>query len=129
MEVVCQRCAGLDVHKAIIVACVRLVEDNKGQRTCPVGVHADDAHMVPRRACGAIGQKFGHGLISTRRADSRKQSTTTVAMFPTAITRAICLDDFNRDSVIVCRDSEGERLAGRDDDLGPGLRIASGILC
>ena len=32
MEVVCQRCAGLDVHKAIIVACVRLVEDNKIKR-------------------------------------------------------------------------------------------------
>ena len=32
MEVVCQRCAGLDVHKAIIVACVRRVEDNKIKR-------------------------------------------------------------------------------------------------
>jgi transposase len=32
MEVVCQRCAGLDVHKAMIVACVRLIENGKVNR-------------------------------------------------------------------------------------------------
>lgn len=32
MEVVCPRCAGLDVHKAMIVACVRLVESMKVSR-------------------------------------------------------------------------------------------------
>ena len=32
MEVVCQRCAGLDVHKAVIVACVRLIENGKVNR-------------------------------------------------------------------------------------------------
>ena len=32
MEVVCQRCAGLDVHKAMIAACVRIVSDGKVSR-------------------------------------------------------------------------------------------------
>ena len=32
MEVVCQRCAGLDVHKAMIAACIRIVSDGKVRR-------------------------------------------------------------------------------------------------
>lgn len=32
MEVVCPRCAGLDVHKEMIVACVRIVSDGKVSR-------------------------------------------------------------------------------------------------
>lgn len=32
MEVVCQRCAGLDVHKEMVVACIRLVQDGKVTR-------------------------------------------------------------------------------------------------
>ncbi len=34
MEVICQRCAGLDVHKAMIVACVRIMAGGKISREC-----------------------------------------------------------------------------------------------
>ena len=32
MEVLCPRCAGLDVHKETVVACVRLAHGNRVER-------------------------------------------------------------------------------------------------
>ena len=63
MEVLYPRCAGLDVHKDTVVACVRLVADGHGAdrgshvrhddtRTAGVVGLADRARLHPRRHGG-----------------------------------------------------------------------------
>jgi hypothetical protein len=47
MEVIHRRCAGLDVHKETVVACVRLVLDGKISRI-PVPLEAREYAIAPR---------------------------------------------------------------------------------
>ena len=44
MEVIHPRCAGLDVHKDTVVACVRSITDGKVERTRPLCPHPLVAH-------------------------------------------------------------------------------------
>ena len=72
MDVMHERCAGLDVHKATIVACVRSIDGRQGEPRVP-DVRYDDGG-----ASGVVGLVDGIGLHS--RGDGGDRSLLETGM-------------------------------------------------